>query len=115
LTVRDLLLVLQIAICAVLVTSSMVAVRGLARSLHANFGFDPQDTLLVETNLAMSGYPPDKMAAMQRQMMRDARDFGRELRRAGGHPAPAYGLEHLICVQRPRYGPADAKRPRAGN
>jgi predicted permease len=69
LTVRDLLLVLQIAICAVLVTSSMVAVRGLARSLHANFGFEPQDTLLVDTNLAISGYPPDKMAAMQRQMM----------------------------------------------
>jgi len=69
LTVRDLLLVLQIAICAVLVTSSMVAVRGLARSLHANFGFEPRDTLLVDTNLAMSGYPPDKMAAMQKQMM----------------------------------------------
>ena len=69
LTVRDLLLVLQIAICAVLVTSSMVAVRGLARSLHANFGFEPQDTLLVDTNLAMAGYPPDKMATMQRQMM----------------------------------------------
>ena len=69
LTVRDLLLVLQIAICAVLVTSSMVAVRGLSRSLHTNFGFEPQDTLLVDTNLAMSGYPPDKMAAMQRQMM----------------------------------------------
>ena len=69
LTVRDLLLVLQIAICAVLVTSSMVAVRGLARSLHANFGFEPQDTLLVDTNLAISGYPPDQMAAMQKRMM----------------------------------------------
>jgi predicted permease len=69
LTVRDLLLVLQIAICAVLVTSSMVALRGLARSLHTNFGFEPQDTLLVDTNLAMSGYPPAKMAAMQKRMM----------------------------------------------
>ena len=35
---RDVLLVVQIAICAVLVTSSMVAVRGLVRSLHSNFG-----------------------------------------------------------------------------
>ena len=41
-TLRDLLLVVQIAICAVLVTSSMVAVRGLVRSLHSNFGFEPQ-------------------------------------------------------------------------
>jgi macrolide transport system ATP-binding/permease protein len=69
LTARDVLLVLQIAICAVLVTSSMVAVRGLVRSLHTNFGFEPQDTLLVDTNLAMSGYRPDKMAAMQKRMM----------------------------------------------
>jgi predicted permease len=69
LTVRDLLLVVQIAICAVLVTSSMVAVRGLARSLHTNFGFEPQDTLLVDTDLAMAGYPPDKRPAMQKRMM----------------------------------------------
>src|SRR5271154_6001636 len=69
LTVWDVLLVLQIAICAVLVTSSMVAVRGLARSLHSKFGFEPQDTLLVDTNLAMSGYAPDKMAAMQKRMI----------------------------------------------
>jgi predicted permease len=69
LSVRDLLLVLQIAICAVLVTSSMVAVRGLARSLHANFGFEPKDTLLINTDLAMAGYAPDKMPAMQKRMM----------------------------------------------
>jgi hypothetical protein len=36
-TSRDLLLVVQIAICALLVTSSLVAVRGLMRSLHGNF------------------------------------------------------------------------------
>src|ERR1700691_1233542 len=35
-SVRDVLLVVQIAICAVLVTSSMVAVRGLMRSVHSN-------------------------------------------------------------------------------
>ena len=46
-TARDVLLVVQIAICAVLVTSSMVAVRGLARSLHDNFGFELQNTMLV--------------------------------------------------------------------
>jgi predicted permease len=69
LTVRDLLLVVQIAICAVLVTSSMVAVRGLARSLHNNFGFEPKDTLLVDTDLAMAGYLQDKMPAMQKRMI----------------------------------------------
>jgi hypothetical protein len=42
-TMRDVLLAVQIAICAVLVTSSLVAVRGLARSMHSNFGFDPAE------------------------------------------------------------------------
>ncbi|MGA2536473.1 MAG: ABC transporter permease [Terracidiphilus sp.] len=69
LTVRDVLLVVQISICAVLVTSSMVAVRGLERSLHANFGFEPQNTLLVDTDLAMAGYKGDKAPAMQRRMI----------------------------------------------
>ena len=41
-TSRDVLLGAQIAICAVLVTSSIVAVRGLARSLHTKFGFEPR-------------------------------------------------------------------------
>lgn len=54
-TVRDVLLAVQIAICAVLVTSSLVAVRGLARSLHSNFGFVPQGAVLVDTDLDMAG------------------------------------------------------------
>ena len=66
-TVRDLLLVVQIAICAVLVTSSMVAVRGLVRSLHSNFGFEPRNAMLVDTDLtwqatAATQCPPCKGA-----------------------------------------------------
>ncbi len=44
-TLRDVLLGAQIAVCAVLVTSSLVAVRGMIRSLHGNFGFVPQNVL----------------------------------------------------------------------
>ena len=68
-TVRDVLLVAQIAICAVLVTSSLVAVRGLVRSLHSNFGFEPQNAMLVDTNLSMAGYSGDAVPAMQRRML----------------------------------------------
>ena len=59
-TLRDLLLVAQIAICAVLVTSSLVAVRGLMRSLHSNFGFQPRNAMIVETTLSMAGYAATK-------------------------------------------------------
>ena len=68
-TVRDLLLSVQIAICAVLVTSSMVALRGLVRSLHSNFGFEPHNTMLASTNLTMAGYSADRVPAMQRRMI----------------------------------------------
>jgi len=68
-TVRDLLLAVQIAICAVLVTSSLVAVRGLVRSLHSSFGFEPQHAMLVETALSMAGYSGDRVPAMQKRMI----------------------------------------------
>jgi len=68
-TTRHVLLVAQIAICAVLVTSSMVAVRALARSLHGNFGFDPQNTMLVDTDLGMAGYRGDRVPPMQKRMI----------------------------------------------
>jgi predicted permease len=68
-TARDLLLVMQIAICALLITSSMVAVRGLARSLHDNFGFELQNTMLLDTNLSMAGYSGDRVPPMQKRMI----------------------------------------------
>lgn len=69
LTTRDLLLVAQIAICAVLVTSSMVAVRGMVRSLHSNFGFEPRNAMLISTALNMAGYDGDQVPAMQKRMI----------------------------------------------
>ena len=68
-TVRDLALVVQIAICALLVTSSLVAVRGLARSLHGNFGFEPRNAMLVNTVLTMAGYSGDRVPVMERRMI----------------------------------------------
>ncbi len=68
-TFRDLLLVVQIAICAVLVTSSMVAVRGMVRSLNSNFAFEPRNTMLMETVLETAGYRGDAVPAMQRRMI----------------------------------------------
>ena len=69
LTVRDVLLVGQIAICAVLVTSSMVALRGLVRSLDASFGFEPQHAMLASTSLTMAGYKSEQFAPMQKRMI----------------------------------------------
>jgi predicted permease len=68
-TIRDLALVVQIAICALLVTSSMVAMRGLVRSLHSSFGFDPYNAILADTDLSMGGYRGDAIPEMQKRMI----------------------------------------------
>jgi predicted permease len=66
---RDLLLVVQIAICAVLVTSSLVAVRGLILTLHSNFGFEPRNALQVGADITSAGYTGDSVAPMQKRMI----------------------------------------------
>jgi predicted permease len=71
-TLRDVLLALQIAICAVLVTASLVAVRGLARSLHSSYGFEPQGAMTLKTDLHMAGYDGDQRGQMQRRMLDSA-------------------------------------------
>jgi predicted permease len=68
-TIRDVALVVQIAICALLVTSSIVAVRGLMRSLHSDFGFDPNNSVLADTDLSMSGYSGERALQMQKRMI----------------------------------------------
>jgi predicted permease len=68
-SLREGLLVLQIAICAVLVTASLVAVRGLARSLHSSYGFNPSNVMLAESDLHMAGYSGDRLPQVQRRML----------------------------------------------
>ena len=50
-TPRDALLAAQIAVCTLLVTASLVAVRGMVRLLHTPLGFHPQGALLAEIDL----------------------------------------------------------------
>jgi predicted permease len=71
-TLRDVLLGLQIAICSVLVTASLVAVRGLARSLQTNYGIQPQGVMLAKTDLKMAGYDGDQRMQMQKRMLEAA-------------------------------------------
>ena len=51
-TLRDLLLGAQIAICTLLVTASLVAVRGMVRMLHAPLGFQPEGAMLANIDLS---------------------------------------------------------------
>ena len=68
-TGRDVLLAVQIALCAVLVTSSLVAVRGLINAMHGDFGFDTHNSMLVGADLHMAGYSGDRIPAMQKRVL----------------------------------------------
>jgi len=68
---RDLLLGIQIALCTLLVTSSLVALRGMQRSLHAPLGFQPQGAFLAETDLHMGGHSNASITEMRRRMLED--------------------------------------------
>jgi predicted permease len=68
-TFRDLALIVQIAICALLVTSSIVAVRGLLRSLHSDLGFEPRNAIVADTDLSMGGYSGERALQMQKRMI----------------------------------------------
>jgi predicted permease len=72
LTLRDVLLGVQITLCALLVTASLVSLRGMERTLHAPMGFVFQGVLLALDDLHMAGYSDDSALPIQRRMIEEA-------------------------------------------
>jgi predicted permease len=68
-TLRDLLLGGQIAICMLLVTASLVAVRGMVRMLHTPLGFQPQGAMLAETDFSEMEARGDALLEKQKAML----------------------------------------------
>lgn len=71
-TLRDVLLCVQIALCTLLVTASLVAARGMQRSLHAAIGFEPQGAMLATTSMRMAGYSDDAALPLQKRLAEEA-------------------------------------------
>jgi predicted permease len=71
LTLRDVLLGVQIALCALLVTSSLVAVRGMQRALKAPIGFQPEGVALASMDMHMSGYADKTALPVQQRMIEE--------------------------------------------
>lgn len=72
---RDLLLCMQIAICTLLVTASLVAVRGMVRTLHTPLGFQPQNGALVDIDLSQTGQTAEVTLEKQRAMLEAAQSI----------------------------------------
>jgi predicted permease len=76
LSFRDVLLVAQIAICALLVTASLVAVRGMRRALDgSSAGIKPQGVMLALIDLG--GVEGDRALEKQKEMIEAVRSIPR--------------------------------------
>jgi ABC-type antimicrobial peptide transport system permease subunit len=67
--IRDLLLAAQIAICTLLVASSLVAVRSMQRLLAVPLGIDPKGATLATEDLSMMGINGNDALLKQKAMI----------------------------------------------
>jgi predicted permease len=67
---RDLLLGVQIAICTLLVTASLVAVRSMEHTLHTPLGFQPQGAMLAQMDFSQA--PDGNLTTQKEKALLDA-------------------------------------------
>jgi predicted permease len=95
---RDLLLGVQIAICTLLVTASLVAVRSMVRELDAPLGFQPQGAMLVDVDLDRAG---DVTVEKKKMMIEAVRSIPGVVAAGTVSRTPFTGGMHGIPIFRP--------------
>ena len=96
---RDLLLGAQIAICMLLVTASLVAVRGMERTLHTPLGIQPRGAILVDVGLSQAGLAGD--VAVEKEMIAAVRSIPGVTVAGTVNRTPMTGGIHGIPIFRP--------------
>jgi predicted permease len=95
---RDLLLGAQIAVCTLLVTASLVAVRGLKQALDTPLGFQPKGAMLAQFDLGQVVLAGDAALEQEKAMLDAARSIPgvtavgmvNRMPMTGGHGTPIY-------------------------
>jgi predicted permease len=100
-TLRDLLLGAQIAICTLLVTASLVAVRGLVGALHTPLGFQPQGAMLADVDLSQVRQAGDAALEKKKAMIEAARGIPGVTAVGTVSRTPMTGGMHGIPIFRP--------------
>ena len=65
---RDALLLIQVAVCTLLVTSVLVAVRGMVQMLRAPLGIAPGSVTLAQVDLTVAGVPDPQSRIVQKRL-----------------------------------------------
>jgi predicted permease len=66
---RDMLVVIQVALCFVLVSACLLALRGLQQSVNMSLGFQPQEVVVAGFDLGLAGYTEDQGRNFQRHLL----------------------------------------------
>jgi predicted permease len=66
---REILLVVQIALCCLLVTASLVAVRGLRRTFSMPLGIRPDGVVIATVDTNMAGYDEKQGPVVQKRLL----------------------------------------------
>jgi len=103
---RDVLVVIQIALCFVLVSASLLSLRGLQQALKMNLGFAPQHVSVVAFELGLAGYSEDRGRDFQRQVLE-------VIQRLPGVQSAAYSNSLPLSIDQSNTGvfPADKTDP----
>ena len=98
---RDLLLGAQIAICTLVVTASLVAVRGLVRALDAPLGIQPQGAMLADLDLSEARQAGDLTVEKEKAMIEAVRSIPGVTAAGTVSRTPFTGGLHGIPIFRP--------------
>ena len=66
---RDALVVVQVALCFVLVSGCMLSLRGLQESMNQRLGFEPRGVSMVAFDLGLAGYSEEDGRNFQRRAL----------------------------------------------
>ncbi len=69
LAMRDILLAMEVACCAVLLTGGVVSLRGLAGSLRTNLAMEPDRATVASFDLGLAGYDASRAEVFQRRAL----------------------------------------------
>ncbi|WP_114209093.1 FtsX-like permease family protein [Acidisarcina polymorpha] len=66
---REILLVVQIALCCLLVTASFVSIRGLRRTFAMSLGINPGGAVLASLDTSLGGYKGVESSRVQKRLL----------------------------------------------
>ena len=66
---RDVLVVLQVALCFVLVAACLISLRGLQQAMRMRLGFDAEGVSVAGFDLGLAGYSDEKSRAFQQRAL----------------------------------------------